>query len=60
MSPHSDVDLEDSKPIFLHDTLAHILVQRTSCGQTFIAILNRHCDLDLEAEHSNPLLSQDF
>ena len=23
MSPHRDLDLEDSKPIFLHDTLAH-------------------------------------
>ena len=23
MSPHSDPELEDSKPIFLHDTLAH-------------------------------------
>ena len=23
MSPHTDPELEDSKPIFLHDTLAH-------------------------------------
>ena len=23
MSPHCDPELEDSKPIFLHDTLAH-------------------------------------
>ena len=23
MSPHYDPELEDSKPIFLHDTLAH-------------------------------------
>ena len=23
MSPHCDLELEDSKPIFLHDTLAH-------------------------------------
>ena len=23
MSPHYDLDLEDNKPIFLHDTLAH-------------------------------------
>ena len=23
MSPHCDLHLEDSKPIFLHDTLAH-------------------------------------
>ena len=23
MSPHGDPELEDSKPIFLHDTLAH-------------------------------------
>ena len=23
MSPHSDPELEESKPIFLHDTLAH-------------------------------------
>ena len=23
MSPHSDLDLEDSKQIFMHDTLAH-------------------------------------
>ena len=23
MSPQCDLDLEDSKPIFLHDTLAH-------------------------------------
>ena len=23
MSPHSDPELEDSKPTFLHDTLAH-------------------------------------
>ena len=25
MSPHCDPELEDSKPIFLHDTLAHDL-----------------------------------
>ena len=23
LSPHCDLDLEDSKPIFLHDTLVH-------------------------------------
>ena len=23
MSPQCDLDLEDSKPVFLHDTLAH-------------------------------------
>ena len=23
MSPHCDLELEDSKPIFLHNTLAH-------------------------------------
>ena len=26
MSPHCDLELEDSKPIFLHDTLAHRLI----------------------------------
>ena len=26
MSPHSDPELKDSKPIFLHDTLAHDVV----------------------------------
>ena len=26
MSPHCDPELEDSKPVFLHDTLAHDVV----------------------------------
>ena len=27
MSPHCDPELEDSKPIFLHDTSAHYVAQ---------------------------------
>ena len=55
-----DLDLEDSKPIFLKDNLAHndassysLVVkssafQTISSGQTFTHILTFCCDLDLE------------
>ena len=61
MSSHCDPDLEDSKPIFLHDSLAHGMLhhhtkfaQRRSAAEeissrrTFTGILNLFCDLDLD------------
>ena len=61
-----DLDLEDSKPIFLKDNLAHndassyqvwkqkgSAVQKISFGQTFTDIL-RFCP-DLDLEHNNPI-----
>ena len=63
MSPHCDPELEqDSKPICLHDTLAHNMVTKCSVvqtipsGQTFTNIVNLCCDLDLEG--SNPIFPQ--
>ena len=58
MSPHNDPELEDSKLIFLHDTLAHddaspSFVTNNSAAEemasrcTFIEILKLFCDLDL-------------
>ena len=55
-----NLDLEDSKPIFLKDNLAHndaspyqgSALQKISSGQTFTDILKICCDLDLE--HNNP------
>ena len=61
MSPHCDLHLEDSKPIFLHDTLAHnvawplpsLVTEDSAAAEwssrwTFIRILNLFCDLDLD------------
>ena len=58
-----DLDLEDSKPIFLKDNLIMIITipslvvkdsvfKKVSSGQTFTDILKFCCDLDLE--HDNP------
>ena len=62
MGPCCELDLEDSKPIFLHDTTTHDEHHLTKYGnkifgslediKTFIDILNLHCDLDIEC--SNP------
>ena len=70
MSPYCGPKLEDSKPIFLTDNLAHnyhlcitipslvvkgSAVQKILSGQTFTNILMFCCDLDLE--HSNAISS---
>ena len=59
MNSKCDLDLEDSKPIFLHDTLAHddaspyqvwlqkvLAVDEISSRSTVTGILNLFCDLD--------------
>ena len=63
ISPHCDTELKDSKPIFLHDTLAHDVVTRyqvwlqkvegsaaegISSRWTFTGILYLFCDLVLD------------
>ena len=67
MDPHCDPKLEDSKPIFLHDTLAHdvaspyqVWLQKVSSWAdmstwTFTGILNLFCDLALD--HSRAIQS---
>lgn len=70
MSPHFDLDLEDSKSGFLHDTTVHDDVssyhydqKRLSCflkipsRQTSIDLSKLGCDLELE--HSNPIFKLD-
>ena len=70
MGLHFDILGEVSKPTFSHDTLANSdaspykvgninssVVQKISCGQTFINIVKFCCDLDFEL--SNPFFSQD-
>ena len=65
MNPNCDLHLENSEQIFLHDIwlgcciiiLSLVkkkssLVQKISSGQTFIDILNLHCDLDHEPSNS--------
>ena len=68
MSPHYDLDLEDSWQIsaahcrsWCWITIQSLVtkysaVQKTSAGQSFIDILNLCCNLDLES--SNPIFSQ--
>ena len=59
MSPHCDPELKDSKPIFLHYTLAHdvaspyqvwlqkfLQLRRYCSGKTVIGILNLFCNRD--------------
>ena len=70
---HCDLDLEDSKSIFLEDNLAHSdaswittpslvvkgsAIQKISSGQTLTDISKFCCDLDLE--HNNPILAYDM
>ena len=66
MSPCCDLDLKNSKPIFLHDTLAHEDASQKGnkmFGSSYhiiwtnIEILTLCCNLALKC--SDPILSQD-
>ena len=43
MSLHSDLDLEDSKPIFLHDILAHVDASPNQVRLLKVKRLRRYC-----------------
>ena len=43
MSPHCDPELEDSKPIFLHDTLAHDVTALYQAWLQKVQKLWRYC-----------------
>ena len=43
MNPHSDPELEDSKPIFLHDTLAHDVTSPYQVWLQKVQKLRRYC-----------------
>ena len=68
---HCDLEVQDSKTIFLEDDLEHndaspllslvvkgSAIQKESSAQTFINILTFYCDLDLE--HKNPISQYDI
>ena len=68
MSPCYDLDLENSKPIFLHAFWPTVMHHNTKFGNkmlgsleniiwTNINILTPHCDLELECSY--PIFSQD-
>ena len=69
LSPYCDFDLEDGKPVFLHDTLAHdhaspykVWLQKVSIWEDMIQIkihLNLLPLLWPWAQHSNAIFSQD-
>ena len=56
MSPRCDLDLKGSKPIFLHDSLAHdgaspytILLRKVQqLRKSYFDYISPHCSLDLE------------
>ena len=52
MSPHYDpeLELEDSKPIFLHDTLAHDVASPYQLWSQRVQQLKRHCPDELSLE----------
>ena len=43
MSPHCDPELEESKPIFLYDTLAHDFASSYQVWLQKVQQLRRHC-----------------
>ena len=43
MSPHCDPELEDSKPIFLHDTLAHNVAPPYQVWLQKVKKLRKYC-----------------